>query len=874
MFSDLLFRLRALFRSSMVEAELDEELRLHFDLQVNKYVKSGLPREEAYRRARLMFGGLDQVKEQCRDARGLNLLECLVQDVRYGLRMLRKSPAFSVVALLTLTIGIGANAAIFSAVNALLLNPYRFSESHRILHVEARHISGKNQGAGYRDFLDWRQQNNVFEEMAIVPWTGTYTLTGQGEPQRIVGGETTHGFLQVLSIQPFLGRFFTADEDKPGAPPLAVLSHAAWQRRFGGSSDVLGRTFMLNSVPHIIIGVLPRGFALPGVQTCEFLTALRENPSNNRFQHQYAVLARLKPGVSVERAQSEMTTIARRLEQEYPETNKGWGILLAPIHSAIAQETKTPVLILFSAVTFVLLLTCANVAGLQLARASSRAREMAIRIALGASRGRIVCQVLTESLLVAFGGGSLGLAFAQWLMGALRSAAPEELALDATIRLDSTVCLFTLVVSALTGILFGLAPALYGARSDLNSVIKGDAGLWSSAPTHGSLRSCLVAGEVALSLVLLVGAGLLVKDLVVVLRLQTGLRTDHVLTFALAPPHAKYNSPQRQAAFYRDLLERLRSTPEVDTAALVDTLPMTGGMTGGAFQIEGRPKAADWVDTLVQYNGSTPGFFRALGIPILRGRDFDDRDETASPPVAIINDTLARQFFSNDDPIGRKYRDDYDGKWRSIVGIVGSYKSQQPMKAPMPAVFRPLAQTGLSWESVTVRTSGDPERLAGSIRGIVHAVDPDAPILQLRTMKQVVNDSLSESRLMTQYLVGFAGFALLLAAIGIYGIVAYSVRQRLHEIGIRAALGASYGSLLGSVLSKGVQLSIIGVAVGIPAALAISGVMASVLYGISPRDITVFVAVPAVLILAALVASYLPARRAAKVDPMIALRCE
>ena len=482
--------------------------------------------------------------------------------------------------------------------------------------------------------------------------------------------------------------------------------------------------------------------------------------------------------------------------------------------------------------------------------------------------------MLTESLLLALAGGALGLFFAQWLMEVLRAAAPEDFALDATLNLDSTVLLFTLVISVLTGIAFGLAPALYGSKSDLNSAIKGDPHVWSSAQTRARFMSCLITGEVALSLVLLVGAGLLVKDLMVVLRLQTGLRVEHVLTFALDPSNAKYRSPWGAAPLDHDLLDRLSSAPGVDIAAVVGTLPMTGAMAGGAFQVEGRPKAADWIDTLVKYNESTPSFFRALGIPLLRGRDFDDRDSASSLPVAIINDTLAKQFFPNEDPIGHRFKDDYQGDWRTIVGVVGSYKHQRPMNPPRPDVFRPLAQTGFGFGWVTVRTGDDPEKLIGAIRGIVHAIDPDVPVLQLRTMRQVVSDSLSESRMMTQFLSGFAGFALLLAAIGIYGIVAYSVRQRLHQMGIRVALGASYWSLLGLVVRRGMLLAVLGALVGIPLALALSKVMASMLYGIRPRDPTVFVGIPILLVIVALLASYLPARRAASVNPIEALRYE
>jgi putative ABC transport system permease protein len=869
-----LVRLNGLFHNKQRDEEMAEEFESHLQMHIEDNLRAGMTPDEARRQALIKFGGFESAKESYRDRRGIPVLETLRQDVRYGFRMLQRSPSFTAVAVLTLALGIGANTAIFSAVNALLLNPYPFPEPSRIVWLDARHVSGKNSSTGYRDFLDWHDQSAVFEEMAIVPWTGAYTLTGQGEPQRIVGGETTVGFLRVLGIQPVVGRWFTADEDKPGAPRVAVLSYATWQRRFGGRADVLGRAIVLNGEPFTIIGVLPSRFVFPGIQTCEFFTALQESPLNNRYQHQYGVLARMKPGITIERAQSDMTTIARRLEQDYPETNKGWGVVVTPIRRAIAEQTRAPVTVLFSAVAFVLLLTCVNLAGLLLARASGRAKEIAIRASLGATRGRIVRQILTESVLLALVGGGLGLVFASWLMGVLRAAAPEEMALDATLRLDPLVLTFTLAISVLAGVVFGLAPALYGSKSDLNAAIKGDANAWSGAHTRSLLLSYLVAGEVTLSLVLLVAAGLLLKDLFVILHMETGLRIEHVLTFYLDPPSARYPTSQRKNALYEELIANLKRAPGVDAVAAVGTLPMTGDMTGGSFEIEGRPKPADWVDTLVQYNSVTPGYFRVVGIPLLRGRDFDERDTDASMPVAIINDTLARQFFPNEDPIGHRFKDDYDGSRRTIIGVVSSIKNQQPMNPPMPGFYAPHAQKAWSGMWVTVRTAGDPAKLGVLARGAVHALDPDVPVLKMRTMPQVVADSLSEPMLLTSFLAGFAGFALVLAAIGIYGITAYSVSQRMHEMGIRVALGASRSTILALILRRGAVLAGVGVALGIPLALAMSRLIGSLLYGVSPRDLTVFVGVPILLVAVALAACCIPARRAMRVDPLLALRYE
>ncbi len=864
-------RLFFLLRRKQFDCDLDEEMRFHLEMKARKNREAGVEAEEAGYAARRSFGNALLLREKSRDAWGWQAVETLAQDVRFALRMMRKNPVFATVAVLVLAFGIGANTAIFSAINALVLDAFPFPEPDRLMSVQASHATNWTTATGYREFLDWREQNTVFEGMAIVPWVGTYTLTGNGEPQRVTGGETNASFSRVLGVQPLLGRFFTEEETGPGAQRLAVLSYAAWQKRFGARGDILGRALLLDEAPYTVIGVMPSWFALPGIKTCEFWAPLRDNPATSRGNHQYQVIARLKPGIPIARAQADMSAIARRNEQLYPWANKGWGIVVTPLARSLDKRAATPLTVLFATVVLVLLLACVNLAGLMLARASGRVKEMTVRASLGASRMRIVRQMLTESVLLSIIGGGAGLIFARWLMDVLRRTAPAGLGLDAALRLDSRVLGFTLAASVFTGVVFGLAPAWYGSRTGLSPALTTGRGTASGTRSRGRLLGALVTGEVALAVVLLAGAGLLVKDLVSVLHLETGVRVEHVLTFALDLPRSMYSTPQRTSSFYGELLSRLRASPGVQSAAAVMTLPMTGGYSGSRFEIEGRPTPADLEGARAQDNISTPGYFRTMGIPLLLGRDFDERDTATSPPVMIITQEFARRFFPNEDPIGKRIQ---TRDWRTIVGVVGSVKHQQPWRLPQPMMYVPHAQDpgGFMW--VTVRTVGDPEKLATALRGTVRSLDRDLPVLSMRTMREVVSDSVNEPRLLALFLAGFAGFALVLAATGIYGVVAYSVSQRTHEMGVRIALGASYGHVLALVAKKAAVLAATGVLIGVPAALGVSRLIGSLLHGTSPLDITVFVGVAAVLLAVALAASYIPARRAARIDPMEALRCE
>lgn len=750
-------RLRFLFQRHRFHGDMEEELRFHVEQKTHKNLAQGMDAGEAGRAARVRVGNFAVIEARSRDAWGSVWLDRIAQDIRFAWRGLLGNRVFSGIVILTFACSIGVNTGIFSAVHALLLNPYPFPQSHRLVSVEARHISGKNSGAGWLDFRDWQQQNTAFESMAIFPWAGGYTLTGFGEPQHLTGAQTTSDFLHVLGVEPALGRFFTAAEDRPGAPLVAVLSYAFWQDRFAQDPAVLGKTLTLEGKQYTIIGVLPRRFTMRGTPTSDFFTALRES-STSRYQHQYDVIARLRPGISLEEAQSHMTTIAQRLEQQFPATNKGWGITVRPLRELFVEQMRAPITILSGAVGFVLLLACVTVSSLLLARVSGRAKEVAVRASLGASRFRILRQMVAESLMLSCAGGAAGVLVAVWLMDFGRRAAPDGLGLDVALRLDPLVLAFTVAVSLLAGVLSGAWPAWHVSGVDPSSVLKSDGNTYGRTRSRNRWMFGLVAGETVLSLLLLTGAGLLSKSLIRSLHADTGIAVDHVLTFGIHLPQMRYRSGSQAAVFYRGLLERLNHSPGVEKAAGVATLPMTGDFTGGSFQIDGRAKAADWVDTLVQYNTVSPGYFGTMGIPTVHGRDFNEGDTETSLPVGIVNDALARQYFPGQDPIGHRYHDDYGGQWRTIVGVVASIKNQKPMNPPVPCVFAPHAQSPDNGMWIVIRGRGNESQLAGTARAAVHHLDDQLVIRNVRTMRQVVEDSLSSDTLIARFLNGFAGF--------------------------------------------------------------------------------------------------------------------
>jgi putative ABC transport system permease protein len=874
---ELFRRLLFLLRGNRFNREMEEEMRFHLEKRAASKREQGADPEEARLAAQRRFGNAALLRERTRDAWGWAWLDRLRQDVRFALRSLARTPGFSAVVVLTLAFGIGVNAAIFSAVYALILNPYPFPGAGRLVSVDEFSVNGENNTTGYLEFLDWQRQNSVFEAMAIEPWPASYTLTGLGEPRRIEGGRTTAGFWRVLGIQPAMGRFFSEQDGVFGAAPVAVITWEMWDQRFGRDPGILSRTIALEGYSVPIVGVLPRGFVYPGIPTCEFFAPLQDNGGLGRTQHQYSVLARLKPGVTLEQAQSDMSTIAARLEKLYPETNKGWGVRIRPLRDALADQVRTPVLFMSASVGFVLLLACVNVSGLLLARASGKTREVGIRAALGAGRGRIVRQMLTETVVLSLAGGAAGVVLALWMMRALRAVAPTYIGLDSALRLNPSVLVFTLAVSLATGIASGLVPAWLASGADPNSALKEEgsapAQAWTRTRSRNRVLSILVAGEVALSVVLMTGSGLMVRSFLNGMSVDIGIRTGNVISFSIGLPDGKYTAASA-ANFYRELLDRLNRAPGIESAAAIGTLPMTSGMQGGAFLLDDRPKPPNWRDQMVQYNASTPGYFATMGIPVLRGRDFNAQDTATSMPVGLVNEALARQYFPGQDPIGRRYLDDYDGKWRTIVGVVGSIAHQQPTRPPMPGVYAPFSQSTSGWMWIVLHSRGNTASAIATARQVVHQLDPNLPLARVRTMRQVVSDSLLVPRLLMQFLGIFAAFALMLDAIGIYGIVDYSVRQRTHEMGIRIALGASRSAIARLMVRNGILPAAIGAVIGLPAAVALLGVLRAVLFGVSPRDATVAFGVSTLLFAVALAASLLPAQRAARVDTVVALRYE
>ena len=799
------------------------------------------------------------------------------QDLRYGFRMLANSPGFTAVAVLTLALGIGANSAIFTLVNAYLLRPLPVAEPGRLVLVsEIQAAKGFVGSVSFPTYLDWREQNQVFEELAAVRGED-FNLTGTDEPERLYGARVSAGFFRTLGVRPILGRGFLPEEDKPGGARVVVLSRGFWQRRSGARPDILGQALTLDGERFTVVGVAPSGFRISRTAPYELWVPLALEPNRaGRGTHFLLVIARLKPGISIERAQADLSAISSRLARQYPE-NFGWGAVVENLHARLMREARPALLVLLAAVGLVLLIACANLANLLVARGAARQKEIAIRTALGAGRLRVVRQMLTESLLLALLGGGLGLLLALWGVNLLNAIIPAGIQPLQAARADATVLGFTLLVSLATGVLFGLAPALNVSKPDLAQTLKEGGRSSSAAGRHGRLRDSLVVSEVALAMVLLVGAGLLIKSFMRLQQVDPGFRSESVLTIELSLPQARYSKPQQRATFYEQLLERIAGLPGVRAAGACTQLSLSGGETIWGLTIEGRPEPGPGEILQSGHRSVSPDYFRAMSIPLRRGRYFTAQDREGAPGVVIINETMANRFWPSQDPIGKRIRlgaGRSGAPWIPIAGVVADVKYSGLDRQPGPEMFLPHLQNPAPRMAIVVRAAAEPASLATALRSAVTALDRDQPVANIRTLEKIVSDSVAPRRL-TMLLLGiFAALALVLAGVGLCGVISYSVTQRTHELGVRMALGAQPSEVLRLVIGHGMILTMIGVAIGLAGAFALTGFLSSLLFGVTARDPATFLAVALALASVALAACYIPARRATRVDPMVALRYE
>jgi putative ABC transport system permease protein len=793
--------------------------------------------------------------------------------------MLSKSPAFAFVAVLTLGLAIGANTAIFSVVNAVLLRPLPYRHAEQLVRVFGTQPQLARAPNSPANFLEWKAENQVFERIATCVGQG-FNLTGTDKPERVIGARVSSDLFELLGVQPALGRDFTAEEDRDGGERVVILSYEFWQRRFGGDQDVVRQTITLGDQPYTIIGVMPRGFGFPGTRT-QIWTPVAFNPAERatRDTNYIDVVARMKPGVSLEQAQANMTAVARHQAERYPKTNTGIGAEVVSLQEFTVGDVRPMLIVLFGAVGFVLLIACANVANLVLARAAARHREMAIRGALGASRSRVVRLLLTESVLLAIVGGAFGLLLAIWSLDLLVSLKPANLPRLAEIGVNRTVFLFTAAVSVFTGVLFGLAPAWQVSKSDLNEGLKESGRGGSDAPWRHRVRALLVISEVALSLVLLIGAGLMIRSFARLLAVDPGFKSDHVLTAFVSLPVSKYSKREEQVGFFDRLLERLRNVPGVSAAGVVTDIPLYGGSSTG-FDVEGRPPALPGQRPLTDYRMINSDYFAAMSMRLVKGRAFAGYDTEAAPGVVIINETMAARYFAGEDPIGKRLELSGSPKdLREIVGVVADVRNYGVDAEVKPEVYVPFLQSAAGYLSsvtsaltIVVRSTIDPSALAQTLREQVQALDKDQPVSEIKTMEWYLADSMAQRRFNMLLLGVFAGLALVLAAVGIYGVIAYTVTQRTHEMGIRIALGARGADILRLVFSNAMATTVVGIVIGLGAALALTRLLQSLLYQVTATDPVVFATIPLLLLAVAAIATYLPARRAMKVNPITALR--
>ena len=822
------------------------------------------------------------------------LMEYLWQDLRYGARMLQKNPAFTLVALLALALGIGANTAIFSVVNAVVLRPLPFKDPDRLVYVwETNPRIGLDRAiVSPPDFADWREQNGVFERISAFR-TWFYRLSGGGEPEQVWGVRTSASFFELLGVEPQAGRTFLPEEEQPDRDQVVIISHGLWQRRFGADPNLVGHTITIDDRPFTVIGILSSDFDLFGGKRAYDIWMPFDFTRGQLSRDDYSliVFARLKAEIGRERAQAEMSAIAERLGREYPATNEGRGVKVITIHENQVLSLRPALLILAAAVGFVLLIACVNVANLLLARASSRQKEIAVRMALGATRSRLIRQLLTESLLLSSMGGAFGLVLASWgldLLRAVLSSGVDEIPRADWIRIDPKVLGFTLLISLLTGVVFGLAPALQVSRPDLSEMLK-DGGKSSAGGGRGpKLRDSLVVTEVALATVVLLGAGLMLRSFGKLMAVEPGFDPENVLTMQVWLPEPKYADGTKIVAFYQQTLERMREVNGVKSASSINFLPLSGWGDMTEFAIDGRAAAPSGQEPVAEYRVIDSDYFRVMGIPLLKGRPFDKQDRDEAHGVALINHAMANRYWPDDEPLGKRIRPNFPetrtpwrpraGKaWLTVVGVVGDVrqiKDSGPLVEQHPEFYLPCAQNPSALMTLVVRTDAEPMNLVSALRREVLAVDKYQPVTEIKSMKQFVSESVYRPRLNTELLSVFATVALILAVVGIYGVISYLVIQRTREVGIRLALGAQRRNVLAMVVGQGMKLSLAGVAIGLAGAFALTGVMRSLLFGVSASDPFTYAVVALLLAAISLMACYVPARRAAKVDPTVALRCE
>jgi len=805
----------------------------------------------------------------------------LIQDLRYGVRMLWKSPGFTIVAVLTLALGIGANTAIFSVVNGVLLRPLPFRDPSRLVLI-AEKSSFPIISTSYENYLDWRDQSHSFESMEATRGS-SITLTGAGEPERLNVRMATAGLFSMLGINAQIGRTFLPEEDRAGGTPVALLSYGLWQRRFGGSADIIGKTVNLDLQPYTVVGILPSGFQIlqPADLYLPFTPWAKTLPADRNWHPGIIPLARLKQGVSKEQARGEMVGITKRLEQQYPDYNTGTSADVVGLQDEIVQNSRPALLLLLGAVSFVLLIACANVANLLLARAASRGREVAIRTAMGASRGRVIRQLLTESVLLSLAGGLLGVIVALAAVGLLPKIAGDSIPQGAPIGLDPWVLAFTAVVSLFTGLLFGIVPALRTANLDLRGTLNEGSRGSTAGPGQHVLRGALVAMEIALAMLLLVGSGLLLRSFSRLQEVPPGFQPDHLLVADIPLSPTAYAKPQDRYQFFDRLVERAKSLPGVRSAAAASFLPVSGGGSIIHFNITGRPPKSPHEFVAAGYRTITPNYLETLGVPLLQGRFFTRGDNEKSPAVVIINATMAHTFFPNENPLGKRLQlgalPEQEVPTMEIVGVVGDVHFGLGTD-PQAEMYLPYRQADLLLPvfqlSVVLRTAGDPALQTAALRSALAEIDPNQPLVKVRTMEENMATTVAQPRFRTWLIGILAMLALVLAAVGVYGVMSYTVTQRTSEIGVRVALGAQPKDVFRIIVGEGLRLALFGVGVGLVAALVLTRLLQSFLFGISAYDPLTFIAVSLLLTLVAVAASYFPARRATRVDPMIALRYE